>query len=183
MEPIRKTISRKPEALKDRLIITVNRYAFTALLALPIIAGLETYYQNRYGDPHTTYIGGFWTWVYGALWLIAYIKRSRGPKRYIALLKARGQNLEESITFSDEGFEAVFDETLTGYYRWISLSSFKERKRYLIFTLASTEFMLPKKYFTADELEAIKALFRHKLQTANQMPLPPAVPPPDSTTH
>jgi len=126
MEPIRKTISRKPEALKDRLIITVNRYAFTALLALPIIAGLETYYQNRYGDPHTTYIGGFWTWVYGALWLIAYIKRSRGPKMIVALLKARRQNVEASITLSDEGFEAVFDVYFSGYYGWKSLVSFKE---------------------------------------------------------
>lgn len=61
MEPIIKSVVRKPDERRDRLILTVDRFAFLALLALLIIAGLEMYYQNRYGDPDTTYIGGFWT--------------------------------------------------------------------------------------------------------------------------
>ena len=55
--------------------------------------------------------------------------------------------MEESITFSDEWFEATFDEYFTVRYRWTSITSFKEKKRYLAFTLAGIEYMLPKKHF------------------------------------
>jgi len=127
MEPITKTISRAPNARNERLIITVNRYAVTSLLAWPIIAGLEMYYTNLYGKPGTTYIGGFWTIVYGAWWLTAHNRRRRGIKRIIARLMARGQNVEESITFSDEWLEATFDEYFTARYRWASITTFGGR--------------------------------------------------------
>jgi hypothetical protein len=168
MEQITKTISRSPDDRKSRLILAVDRYAFLSVLALPIIAGLEMYYQNRYGDPDTTYIGGCWTLVYGISWFIAFRMRRASPKKLVALMKAQGRNVEESVTFSNEGFGASVTGYFTSQYAWASLSSFTDAKRHLRFTVAGIEFMLSKKHFTPAELEQIKQLLNQERQSLNK---------------
>jgi len=158
MEPISKSVFRKPGNRKDRLILTVDRSAFLAFLALPIIAGLEMYYQNRYGDPDTTYIGGFWTFVYGMGWLIAFLMRREGAKKFRAWLISQGKSIEETVRFTDSGFEASITGYFQSQYSWASLSAFTIGKRHIRLNVAGVEFMFPTKHFTPDEIHKIEAL-------------------------
>ena len=168
MEPIKKTISRKPGARKDRLLITSNRYAFTALFALVVFAGLATYYHYFGKDTHTSFILEFWAFTYGILWLTSFIKRCE----FTVLLNGKVKNVDESITFTDSSIKARLGEYATALYQWTSLTSFKESRRFYIYTLAGTEFVLSKRHFTDKELEEIKALFIRKLHMSNKSSLP-----------
>jgi len=165
MEQIKKTIIRPYAGRKKRLIIIINRYAFLSFLALPIIAGLETYYQNKYGDADTTYIMGFWTWVYGISWFIAFSIRRKSLNAFGAHLKNQGGNIEESVSFSDDGIDLDVKGYFTGHYAWTSLTSIKNTKRHIQFTVAGIEVMLPKDNFSPQEIDGIKMLLTEK---ANQ---------------
>jgi len=169
MEPICKTIAYKPGDRKNRLVlITPSYYTALALLAFPIIAGLETYYKNRYGDPGSIYVGGFWTFVYG-FWLVsAFIARREVLKRSRLFLERQEQEIKETVRFSDDAFET----TVAGYYSscipWTSLSSFRDSKNYLQFTLTGVEFLISKKHFTQEEVIQIIALLRAKSGLPNK---------------
>ena len=153
---------------KKGLVSAVNRYAFLSLLAVPIIAGLETYYQNKCYDADTTYILGFWSWVYGISWVIAFSIRRKSLNKFIGYLKATGEDLEESLSFSDDGIEIELKGYFTNHYSWSSLSSVKDTKRHIQFTVAGVEFMCPKNMFSTEEITDIKQLLIEKANQPSQ---------------
>jgi hypothetical protein len=122
MEPICKEIVRRTKDRKDGLVHTArDRRVFLSLLALPIILGLETYYKNRYGDPGTIYIGGFWTWVYGLSCLIAFLIPRARTKMFQDLLEHNNHLVKETVRLSDDSIEMSFDRYFTLSYSWDSL--------------------------------------------------------------
>lgn len=179
MDIISKTITRKPRDRRRRLIFSVDQWPVFALIGLGIIAGLETWYRNRTGDPNTLYVAGFWTLVYGLSLLFAYLQRRKGPKKYVEWLRRGGMEARETVRFSEEGFEAAIDDYFAISCPWTSLTSFKVGRRWIRLTLAGIEFLLPAKRFTDDERAAIRALLERKKESpdAPADPAPEQVPP------
>ncbi len=141
-------------------------------MGLGIIAGLETWYRNRTGDPDTLYVAGFWTLVYGLSLLFVFLQRRKGPKKYIEWLRRRGLDARETVCFSEEGFEAAIDHYFTISCAWTSLTSFKIGRRWRRLTLAGIEFMLPAKQFTEEEIETLRALLERKKESPDAPLLP-----------
>ena len=95
MQAITKNITRSPLDRKQRLLMPFTLYPALAWLGLFIIAGLEIYYMNRYGDPDTVYlIGGLCTLLYGAVLITVYVKQRQSKSRLVAFARHYGGMIE-----------------------------------------------------------------------------------------
>jgi len=164
MQPILKTIKRSPLDKKRRLFIPYTVYPVFAWLALFIIAGLEIYYLNRYGDTGTLYpIGGFCTLFYGTLMILTFFKRRQNISRLVIFSRNQGGMIEEGLLLDDEGIKNFVNGYFSQRLAWTALSGYRNRKRHIEINIAGIGFFLPKHNFSLDELNCIYDLIASKL--------------------
>ena len=185
MQAIETTIKRSPLDKKRRLLIPYTIYPVLAWLALFIIAGLEIYYLNRYGDSDTIYpIGGFCTLFYGVSMILTYCKRRQNILRLIAFSRKQGGMIEEGIVMDDDGIKNFVVGYFSQRLAWTALSNYRNRKRHIDINIAGIGFLIPKHNFSVDELNSINDLLKLKLSDphkrffdSNPSALPPPFPP------
>jgi len=169
MQKINKTITRSPLDRKQRLLMPYSLYPILAWFALFVIAGLEIYYQNRYGDPDTVYlIGGLCTVMYGTMIGLVYYKHRQNISRLVDFSRKHGGSIEEGLTLDDEGIEHFVVGYFSQRLSWSSLSKYRNRKRHIEMNIAAIHFLLPKQNFSDVELKAIDELLRLKLVDPNK---------------
>ena len=169
MQAITKNITRSPLDRKQRLLMPFTLYPALAWLGLFIIAGLEIYYMNRYGDPDTVYlIGGLCTLLYGAILITVYVKQRQSKSRLVAFSRQRGGMIEEGFVLDDEGIENYISGYFSQRLSWSALSKYRNRKRHIVMIVAGIHFLLLKRHFSDDELKGIDELLRLKLVDPNK---------------
>jgi hypothetical protein len=182
MQAINKTITRSPLDRKQRLLIPYRLYPALAWFALFLIAGLEIYYLNRYGDPDTYYlIGGGCTLVYGILIIMVFYKHRQNVSRLVALSRKHGGMIKEGLIIDDEGIKNFVVGYFSQRLSWSALSKYRNRKRHIEMNIAGIEFLLPKHNFSDAEIECINELLRSKLVDPHKRFFendPPMSPPP-----
>ena len=169
MQAITKIITRSPRDKKQRLLMPFTSYPSLAWLALFVIAGLEIYYLNRYGDPDTVYlVGGICTLLYGPILITVYIKQRQSKSRLVAFSRQSGGMIEEGFVLDDEGIESYISGYFSQRLSWSALSKYRNRKRHIVMTVSGNHFLLPKRHFSDHELKGIDELLRLKSVDPNK---------------
>jgi hypothetical protein len=164
MDPICKTITRNPTDRREGLVWATRdtRWIFLSFLAFPLILGLEIYYLNRCGDSGTLYFCGFGTWVYGGTLVLLLLFRRAESIPFQNFFLDRGWNVEETVWFTEDAFEVKIAGYASYRYSWLSLTSFRDTRHTLQFTLGGNLWLIAKKHFTQDELAQILILLRQR---------------------
>lgn len=164
MQAIETTITRLPLDKNRRLLIPYSIYPVLAWVAVVIIAGLEIYYLNRYGDPDTIYpIGGLCTLFYGVIMILTYYKRRQNISRLITFSRKQGGMIEEGLLLDDEGIKHFVVGYFSQRLAWTALANYSNRKRYIEINIAGIGFLLPRHNFSPNELDSINKLLKSKL--------------------